>query len=153
MNKIVFGKYVNTHGLDGEIKILSNFKYKERVLQVNKEIIIDNIAYLIETYRPHQKYDMVRLKGINKIEEIPFRKNSFVYINKDLYLDDNDYVDDDLIGFVALNSYFRDVVIDIYYLNGNKKVLKLRDHLLPIELIDKIDFDKKIIKVKEVEGL
>ena len=31
MEYIVIGKIVNTHGIKGEVRLLSNFKYKEKV--------------------------------------------------------------------------------------------------------------------------
>ena len=37
MNKIYIGKVVNTHGIKGEIRILSNFEYKDKVFKVNNK--------------------------------------------------------------------------------------------------------------------
>ena len=41
MKKIYVGKIVNTHGIKGELRILSDFDYKEKVFQVNNKLIID----------------------------------------------------------------------------------------------------------------
>ena len=37
---IKIGKYVNTHGIKGEIRILSNFSRKDLVFMPNKKIYI-----------------------------------------------------------------------------------------------------------------
>ena len=37
---ILIGKIVNTHGIKGEVKILSDFEYKERVFKPNIEILM-----------------------------------------------------------------------------------------------------------------
>ena len=153
MNKVVLGKYVNTHGLKGEIRIKSNFKYKDLVFKVGNEIIINDIAYLINSYRVHKDYDMITLKGIDDINKIPFVKNTLVYIDRDKYLNKNDYLDSDLIGFIVYNSKFERKVIDIVYLNGNKKLLKTSNGYIPFELILDVDLMNKKIKVSEVEGL
>ena len=153
MNKVVLGKYVNTHGLKGEIRIKSNFKYKDLVFKVGNEIIINDIAYFIDSYRVHKEFDMITLKGIDDINKIPFAKNTIVYIDRDKYLTKNDYLDSDLIGFIVYNSKFEREVIDIVYLNSNKKLLKTENGYIPFELILDVDLINKKIKVSEVEGL
>lgn len=153
MNKVVLGKYTNTHGIKGEIKIKSDFKYKDKVFQIGNEIIIDNKEYIINSYRIHQGYDMVTLKDISDINQIPFAKNTLVYIDRDKYLSKVDYLDSDLIGFIVYNSEIEKEVIDIVYLNGNKKLLKTFDGYIPFELIEDINFANKKIKIKEVSGL
>lgn len=152
MKKIVIGKYVNTHGIKGEIRIKSNFEYKDRVFKVGNEIIIDK-PYTITSYRVHKDYDMVTLEGINSINDIIDLKNSLVYIDKDKYLANNDYLDSDLIGFKVINKEFNLIVTDISYINEKKKLLVAENKLIPFELIDKIDYSNKIIIIKDVIGL
>ena len=153
MNKIVLGKYVNTHGIKGEIRIKSNFKYKDKVFKIGNSIIIDNKEYFINSYRKHKDYDMVTLKDICDINKIPFNKNTLVYIDRDKYLDNFDCLDSDLSGFIVYNSEFEKEVLDITYLEKNKKLLKTNDGYIPFELIEKIDFNNKKIKIMEVSGL
>lgn len=153
MNNIVLGKYVNTHGLNGEIRIKSNFKYKNRVFKIGNEIIINHTLYKIKSYRVHKGYDMVTLDGIDDINKIPFIKNTLVYIDKDKYLGKFDYLDSDLIGFIVYNSNFEREVIDIVYLNDTKKLLKTNNGYIPFELILDVDLENKKIKIMEVEGI
>ncbi len=153
MTKVVLGKYANTHGIKGEIRIISNFPYKSKVFQKGNKIIIDNHDYYINTYRVHKDFDMITLDGIDDINKIPFSKNIFVYIEKEDYLDKRDYLDSDLIGFLVYNSELDCEVSDILYLNKKKKLLDCHGKLIPFELIEKIDFDNKKIKIMEVAGL
>ena len=153
MNKVILGKYVNTHGIKGEIRIKSNFSYKDRVFQIGHKIIIDNEVYEINSYRVHKDYDMVTLVGIDDINKIPFRKNTLVYIERDDYLEKNDYIDSDLIGFMVYNSKLNCAVSDILYINDKKKILDCNGKLIPFELIEDIDLENKKIKVMEVDGL
>ena len=152
MKKIVIGKYVNTHGIKGEIRIKSNFEYKDRVFKVGNEIIIDK-PYIITGYRVHKDYDMVTLEGINSINDVICLKNSLVYIDKDKYLSSNDYLDSDLIGFKIINKELDLIVTEISYINDKKKLLVCNDKFIPFELIDKIDYSNKIIIIKDVAGL
>ena len=153
MNKVYLGKYVNTHGLKGEIRIKSNFPYKNKVFNIGNEIIINNKVYVINSYRVHKGYDMVTLEGITDINMIPFAKNISVFVDRDKFLDKNEYLDSDLIGFIVYNSKIEREVLDIVYLNNKKKLLKTNDGYIPLELVKDIDLDKKRIMVEEVDGL
>ncbi len=153
MNKVILGKYVNTHGLKGEIRIKSSFPYKDKVFKIGNEIIIENNTYEIKSYRVHKDYDMVTLSGIDSIDDIPFPKNSKVYIDRDRYLLKNDYLDSDLIGFIVYNSKIERKVLDILYINDNKKLIKTSDGYIPYELIKNVDLDNKKILIENVDGL
>ncbi len=153
MSKIVLGKYVNTHGIKGEIRIKSNFMYKDKVFKVGNKIFIDNKEYFINSYRIHKGYDMITLLGIDDINMIPFDKNTFVYIEREDYLDKSNHLDSDLIGFMVYNSKLEKKVLDISYLNHDKKLLKTIDGYIPFELIKKIDYEHKKILIEEVLGL
>lgn len=152
MEKIRIGKYVNTHGIKGEIRIKSNFEYKDKVFKIGNEIIIDK-PYEITGYRIHKDYDMVTLKGINSINDIINLKGMNVYIERDKYLNSDDYLDSDLLGFNAYNNDFSLEVLNIRYLNNDKKLLDLGSKLIPFELIENIDFQNKKIKIRDVIGL
>ena len=153
MNNVVLGKYVNTHGIKGEIRIKSNFKYKDKVFKIGNEIVIDNKLYKICTYRVHKDYDMVTLEGISSINDIPFPKNTKVYINRDKYLSKKDYLDSDLIGFIVYNSKIVKEVLDILYINDTKKLIKVSDGYIPFELVKNVDLENKKILVEDVNGL
>ena len=153
MNKVVLGKYVNTHGIKGEIRIKSNFPYKDKVFLIGNKIIIDNNDYIINSYRVHKGYDMVTLKDIDDINNIPFSKNTLVYINREDYLTKNDYLDSDLIGFIVYNSKIEKKVLDILYINDKKKLIKTSDGYIPFELVLDVDIDNKKILIAEVDGL
>ena len=153
MNKVYLGKYVNTHGLKGEIRIKSNFPYKEKVFHIDNEIIINDKVYLIKSYRVHKDYDMVTLDGINDINMIPFPKNTKVYIDRDKYLKKKEYLDSDLIGFIVYNSKIEREVLGIFYLNDKKKLIKTAVGYIPFELIKKVDLENKKILIEDVDGL
>ena len=153
MNKVILGKYVNTHGLKGEIRIKSNFPYKAKVFVVNNEIIINDKTYVIKSYRVHKGYDMVTLDGINDINMIPFPKNTKVYIDRDKYLSKKEYLDSDLIGFIVYNSKIEREVTDIFYISDTKKLIKTKEGYIPFELVRNIDLLNHRILIEEVDGL
>lgn len=155
MEKIYIGKYVKTHGIKGEIRIKSNFKYKDKVFVKGNKIYLDNKEFIINSYRVHQDYDMITLVGINNINEIIDLKGSKVYIDKsDLKLSNLEYLDEDLIGMdIYMNDNLKGKVTGIMNLSKNKKLLVINDKYVPFELIKNIDFKNKKILLEEVDGL
>ena len=79
MNKIYIGKVVNTHGIKGEIRILSNFEYKDKVFKVNNKLIIGDKTYEIKSHRIHKGYNMVTLDDYNNINDVLFLLKKEVY--------------------------------------------------------------------------
>lgn len=149
---IYIGKYVNTHGIKGEIRIKSDFKYKDKIFFVGNTLIIDNQEFIINSYRRHKEYDMVSFKGITNINQIIDLKGSKVYVFN-ISLDDGEYLDSTLIGFkVYMNNIYKGDVLDIKYLNNSKKILVVNNKYVPFELVN-VNLDKKRIDVMEVDGL
>ncbi len=149
---IYIGKYVNTHGIKGEIRIKSDFKYKDKVFFVGNTLIINNQEFIINSYRRHKEYDMVSFKGITNINQIIDLKGSKVFVFN-ISLDDGEYLDSTLIGFkVYMNNIYKGDVLDIKYLNNSKKILVVNNKYVPFELVN-VNLDKKRIDVMEVDGL
>lgn len=149
---IYIGKYVNTHGIKGEIRIKSNFKYKDKVFFVGNTLIIDNQEFVINSYRCHKEYDMVTFKGITDINQIIDLKGSRVYVFN-ISLSEGEYLDSTLIGFkVYMNNIYKGDVFDIKYLNNSKKILVVNNKYVPFELVS-VNLTEKRIDVMEVDGL
>ena len=99
MNLIYIGKLVNTHGLKGEIRIISDFKYKEVIFKKGNSLYVgkNNDKLEINSYRKHKIYDMVTFVGINSIDDVIGYKGDNVYINRDEF-NFTGVLDEDIIG-------------------------------------------------------
>lgn len=160
MKYLKVGKIVNTHGIKGELRLLSDFKYKEKIFVNNFNIYIgrDKIHEVINTYRVHKKFDMITLKGYTNINDVLKYKGMFVFINKDeLVLNKDEYLDEELIDFKVIYANKDTLRVSDVINYPNNKTLKVECNnkyfLIPFALIEKIDLDRKEIKVLEVKGL
>ncbi len=158
MELIKIGKIVNTHGIKGEIRLLSKFPYKDKVFVKDNTIYIDKkYKEVINSYRKHKNFDMITLVGYNNINEVLKYKGKYVYINKeDIILDKDNYLDEELIGLsVIFNNEVKGVITNIE--RYDKVVLFVIDngkYLVPYNnnLIDKIDINNKKIYIKNISG-
>jgi 16S rRNA processing protein RimM len=161
MKYVLIGKIVNTHGLKGEVRILSDFKYKDRVFKQGMNIYIgkDKVNEVIKTYRHHKIFEMITMEGYNDINQVLKYKGDYVFINKeDIKLNENEYLDEDVIGLnVYLNDKCLGKVRKIENHNGNEilVVTSEKDYLIPynFDIILSINLEKKEILVRDIPGL
>lgn len=151
---LYIGKYTGTHGLKGEIKILSDFSRKDLIFKKGFKIYIKDKEYVILEHRPHKTYNMVTLESINDIKDIIGLRGESVYINeKDL---NNDFLEEDLINDYCIKVKDKNYKIKSIIRNGNQTILKLENNkMIPFveAFIKDIDSDNKIICMDIPEGL
>ena len=160
MNNIYIGKVVNTHGIKGEIRILSDFPYKDKVFIIDNKIIIGDNEYIIKSYRVHKGYDMITLDGYNDINDVLFLLKKDIYISKDLFnLDDDEILDEELIEYSVVDKDGREGIIkEIFKASSSNKIIRVmfdKEVLIPFNspLVKKIDKKNKVIVVELIEGM
>lgn len=159
MDYINIGKIITTHGLNGEVKITSNFKFKEQAFIKDFTLLIGDSfeEHKILSYRKHQNYDMVILDKIDTIDKAIKYKQKNVYIKRsDLDLNNN-YLDEDLIGVDAYYNNEKIGVIKNIVDAGNNNLLIMLDNEKYIpknnNFIECVDLKNKKVILKNVEGL
>jgi len=159
MNYIYIGDIVNTHGIKGEVKILSHFKYKSNVFIKGTSLYVGSskVKLVINSYRHHKVFDMVTFVGINDINEVLKYKGESVYIDKnEVHIDGilnedlinmSVYGDDSFIGHVT--DILNNGLYDILVVDGNSR------SLIPNidEFILNIDVEGRRIDINMMEGL
>ena len=160
MNYIYIGDIVNTHGLKGELRIISDFKYKNEIFKPEFKIYVgrQKEELVIKTYRQHKNYDMVTLIDVESIEDAIAYKGDSVYINRDDLIIDG-YFDEDLIGLEAYtdNTYVGNIT-DILKNKANDILVINSDsnrYLVPNlkEFINNVDLENKRIDINNIKGL
>ncbi len=160
MNYIYIGKIVNTHGIKGEVRILSDFPYKKEVYRKNANLYIGKKKekVIVTNYRHHKIFDMLTFDGINDINDVIQYKGESIYFKRE-EIELPGLLDEDYIG---LRAYDNDK-----YIGSVTSILKNKAHnilviendknknLIPNipEFIKKIDIDGKKIEIESIEGL
>ncbi len=160
MEKLYVGKIVSTHGIKGEIKILSNFQFKEKVFCVGNKLIVDDKDYVIKSYRVHKGFDMVTLDDYNDINQILFLMKKDVFVDKSiLSFSDTEILDEDLMEFEVVSLDGRcGKIVEIFYASPTNKIIRVDfgdEYLIPFNspFMKEINKKEKKLVVEIVEGM
>ena len=162
MTKYIYlGKIVNTHGIKGELRILSNFEKKERVFKKDFPIYIGNEKQkeILSSYRPHKEFDMVTLEGYTNINEVLKYKGKKVYIKKeDLHLNEEEYLFEELLGLNVFELEEKLGIVKNIVYNKNNILLYIegpKNFYIPLhlEFIKKVNLKEEKIEVENAKGL
>lgn len=160
MDFIYIGEIVNTHGIKGEVRLLSDFEYKKQAFVVGRKIYIGKKKeeVTVKSYRIHKGYDMFTFEGIVDINDVLIYKGEKAYIKReDVRIDG--YFKEDLIGLTAYNKDKKIGTVTMIMQNKAHDILVLKDeekkYMIPYvdEFISDINLDKKTIQIEVVEGL
>ena len=158
---IYVGKIVNTHGLKGEIRILSDFDYKDKVFVPGMTIYIGRKKEKEEivTYRHHKNFEMITMKGYSDIDEVLRYKGLYVYVDRaDLNLSTDEYLDSDYIDLdVKVDGNIIGKVEDVRD-TGNNKLLVIKtdkEVLIPLqkEFVKEVNLDDKYVVIEPIKGM
>ena len=156
MGLVKIGKLVNTHGIKGEVRILSDFEYKDKLFVNEHHLYIEGEKLTINSYRKHKCFDMVVFKEYNYINDVLKFKGKDVYADKDeINLAKDELTIED---YISLRCIYKDKTIgyieDVINNNGNRLFI-INGKYIPFNenFIEKVDIDKKEIYLKNLEGL
>lgn len=152
---LYIGDLVNTHGIKGEVRINSLFKYKDIVFQKNNFIYINNEKLMIVSHRVHKGYNMVKFDGYEDINDVLKFKGCKVYILKDDYVfpgivneelyGRNVYVDEKIIG--TLKEIVNNNGQELFVVQGARK------YLIPNVSEFVKDINERGIYINAIKGL
>lgn len=167
MNYYEVGKIVNTHGIKGELKIISKTDFPEdRFKPGNILYIRDNgkiNSYEIKSHRTHKQFEMITFKELENINLVENLKGKTLEISEEQQesLSDGNYYHHQIIGldvFSEDNNYIG-VIKEIMSPGANDVwVVKRKgssDLLLPAikDVIKKIDLEQNKVIIELLDGL
>lgn len=159
MNEIYIGEIVGTHGIKGEVRLISEFREKEEAFIKGKKVYIgeDRLEFEIERYRPHKQYDMFTFVGIHDINEVIDFRFQKVYMNRDDIMCQQPLEEE----YIGLDVYFEGIcrgkVIDLLIRHVQDILViqdKERQYMIPIvdNFIKEVDMKNKKLILQNAEG-
>ena len=162
MNEFIeAGKIVNTHGINGEMKVevwLDGPAFFKKF----RRVFIGNTAasYKVLSAREQKGFILLKVEGIDDLNTAMTFKNKIVYINRgDAHLKKGEYFLGDILGAKVidedgteigiLEEIFETPAQPVYVVKGET------EHLIPAvpEFIKAADIENRILTVKLIEGM
>ena len=154
---IIIGKTVSTHGIKGELKVISDFEYIDKAYVVGNKILINNIEHIISSVRYHKQYILLGIDNLTNINDVLEYVGYNIYIAKsDLALDENEYLLSDLVGLNVIDDGKNiGIVSEIVKGNSSDYIRINNEFLVPIipEYIIKVDINNKQIITNNASSL
>lgn len=155
------GKIVNTHGVRGEVKILT-WADTPAFLQEVKKFYIDETAVKVQGARVHKQFLITKLEGIDNINDAMILKNKVVWIARDeIKLPEGDFFIQDILGLPvveedgttlgSLKEILPNPSGDIYVVADEAGAERLIPDV-PAFILEK-NLEDGYIKVRLIEGL
>ncbi|MGE7909056.1 ribosome maturation factor RimM [Lysinibacillus xylanilyticus] len=164
------GRIVNTHGIRGEVRVLSTTDFEEERFAVGIKLAAFKkddkkpTWVTIESMRRHKNFILLTFEGMNNINLVEPFKEGMLKITKDQMTDDlleeNEYFFHDIIGCTivseegetigAVTDILQTGANDVWVVKGTKK-----EHYIPYieDIVKEIDIDEKKIVIHVMEGL
>ncbi|WEG15643.1 ribosome maturation factor RimM [Alkalihalophilus pseudofirmus] len=100
------GKIVNTHGVRGEIRVISSTDFPDERYAKGCELwIVDantkkHISVVVANHRVHKNFDLLTFEGYDSINQVEEFKGSTLYVSKDQLsdLDEGEFYYHEIIG-------------------------------------------------------
>lgn len=157
------GKIVSTHGLRGELRVDPWCDSPQFLCQFKTLYLKKGETKLSVSSRPHKTIAIVKVKGIDTIEEAEKLRGRILYINRsDARLAPGEYFIQDLMGLDVIDidtskSYGKitDVLKtganDVYQVTDEKK----KDYLIPVidDVVKEIDINGGKVLIKPLKGI
>ncbi|MDR4886521.1 ribosome maturation factor RimM [Fredinandcohnia sp. QZ13] len=162
------GKIVNTHGIKGEVRIISRTDFPEERYKIGNTLYIfmedkDPIEVKVQSYRTHKNFDLVTFEGYENVNEVERFKGALVKVHESQLgeLDDGEYYFHEIIGCMvvteegeelgAIKEILTPGANDVWVVKGAKG----KDILIPYidEIVKEIDVEDKRITIHLMEGL
>ena len=163
------GKIVNTHGIKGEVRVISRTDFAEEryktgnILYLFQEGKDRPVELKITSHRKHKNFDMLTFEGYYNVNQVePFKEGLLKVPESYLSpLDEDEYYFHEIIGCKVVTSGGDELgtVKEILTPGANDvwvvKGLRGKEVLIPYikDVVKEINVSEKVITIEPMEGL
>ncbi|SHH07523.1 ribosome maturation factor RimM [Tepidibacter thalassicus] len=159
------GQIVNTQGLKGEMRVYPLTDYKERFEELDWVYIGDDLdtKYEIEKVRYKNNLVILKIKGIDNINEVEKIRNEYLKIPREnaRKLEEDEYFIADLIGIkvYTVKGDYIGVLDDVIQTGANDVYIikneEGKEFLIPAvkQIVPEINIEEKKIIIDPIKGM
>ncbi|PAQ15859.1 ribosome maturation factor RimM [Bacillaceae bacterium SAOS 7] len=163
------GKIVNTHGVQGEIRVISRTDFPDERYKVGNVLYLfmseetEGKPVIITSHRKHKNFDLLTLEGFHNINQVEPLKGTLLKIKESQLgeLPEGEYYFHEIIGCTVQTIDGEEVgkvkevltpgANDVWVVKGEKG----KDQYIPYieQIVKKVDTKEKVIIIEPMEGL
>ena len=161
------GKIVNTHALQGEVRIISNSDFKDERFKKGSELFIDFngelVPVIVKSHRVNKNFDLLKFVDLYHINDVEKYKGCEILVDtKHLStLDEEEFYFHEIIGCVVKTTDGDPLgeIVDIIQTGANDVWVIQRkgekDLLIPYieDVVKGVDIENKSVLINLIEGL
>jgi 16S rRNA processing protein RimM len=164
------GKIVNTHGVKGEIRVISSTDFAEERYAVGTELMIrheeskEEVRVVVRHHRRHKNFDLLQFENYHSINDVERFKGAILYVSEEelAELEEGEFYYHEIIGCKVFTDQEEELgkVKEIFETGANdvwviQRLGAGKDILIPYieECVKEIDIENKIIRIHVMEGL
>ncbi len=162
------GKIVNTHGIKGEVRIISRTDFPEERYRAGNTLHIfmeekEPIEVKVQSHRTHKNFDLVTFAGFDNVNDVERFKGALVKVHESQLeeLEAGEFYFHEIIGCTvvteegeeigAINEILTPGANDVWVVKGARG----KEILIPFidDIVKEIDVKEKRIVIHLMEGL
>lgn len=167
MEHLIVGKIVNTHALQGEVKVVSASDFKEERFAKGSQLFIDykgeQVPVLVAAHREHKGTDLLKFKDLGSINDVEKYKGCHLLVAADelAELADDEFYYFEVIGCQVVTTDGETIgeIYEILETGANDVWIVKRpgqkDALIPYieDVVKEVDIQEKRVLIQVMEGL
>ncbi|MFC0558629.1 ribosome maturation factor RimM [Halalkalibacter alkalisediminis] len=164
------GKIVNTHGVRGEIRVISSTDFAEERYAIGTELMIkhegskEEILVVVRHHRKHKNFDLLQFENYHSINEVERFKGATLYVSEEQLeeLEEGEFYYHEIIGCKVITESGEELgkIKEIIETGANdvwviQRTGAGKDILIPYieDVVKEIDIEEKVIHIHVMEGL
>lgn len=168
MEYLNVGKIVNTHGIHGEVRVISQTDFPDERYQKGEKLFLfregmSPLELTVAGHRRHKNFDLLTFEGYPNINDVEKFRDGILKVAKDnlAQLAEDEYYYHQIIGLIVVDEDDKEIgkikeilspgANDVWVVQRKGK----KDALIPYiaSVVKEIDLANGIVKVELPEGL
>lgn len=163
------GKIVNTHGIHGEVRVISKTDFAEERYKTGNHLFLfmpksaTPIELVVKNHRKHKNFDLLLFEGYENINEVEKFRDGILKIPESQLseLAEDEYYFHEIIGCMVVTTDGEEIgkIIEILTPGANDvwvvKDKNGKEQLIPYiqDVVKKVDVQEKVVVIEPMEGL
>lgn len=163
------GKIVNTHGIRGEVRVISRTDFPEERYKIGNTLFLfmpgskEPEELVVKSHRTHKNFNLLTFEGFENVNQVERMKGGILKVPETQRgeLEEGEFYFQDIIGCNMFTTEGEELgkVIEILTPGANDvwvvKGARGKEVLIPYieDIVKKVDVKEKVIIIEPMEGL